>query len=130
LFPESLKPHLIGAVYNWCVEQDLTAHIMVLVDYPGVEVPAGYARDGKIILNISPQATRGLIFQDSCIRFQARFRGVGRKVNIPMAAVMAIYAAETQEGIGFPAPAIPQKSAAETNTPTPGNKKPGLRVIK
>ncbi len=130
LLPDSAKPHLLGAVYSWCVEQGLTPHIVVLVDYPGVEVPAGYARDGKIVLNISPSATHGLVFEDPWIHFQARFGGVGRKINIPMAAVVAIYAAETQEGMGFAEPVIPREDIVQADAPSSVDKKPGLRVIK
>jgi len=134
VLPESAKPHLLQAIYAWCLEQGLTPYILVLVAYPGVSVPAGYDRDGRIVLDISPTATQGLQMADSWIRFQARFGGVARRIEIPMAAVLAIYAAETQEGMGFPEPSLPQAAEPSPSPDTGGQgsrgDRPGLRVIK
>ncbi|MGC8466580.1 MAG: ClpXP protease specificity-enhancing factor [Acidithiobacillus sp.] len=134
VLPESAKPHLLQAIYAWCLEQDLTPYLLVLVDYPGVSVPPGYDRDGRIVLDISPSATQGLQMADSWIQFQARFGGVARRIEIPMAAVLAIYAAETQEGMGFPEPSLPQTPEPDSS-PDSGSRgghgeRPGLRVIK
>ncbi len=135
VLPESAKPHLLQAIYAWCLEQDLTPYLLVLVNYPGVAVPPGYDRDGRIVLDISPSATQGLQMADSWIQFQARFGGVARRIDIPMAAVLAIYAAETQEGMGFPEPTLPQEPEPEAardkgGSSAGGNERPSLRVIK
>jgi len=139
VLPESAKPYLLNGVHQWCVDQGYTPHILVLVAYPGVAVPSGYEKDGRMTLNISPNACRNLNMADGWIRFNARFSGVARTVDVPMAAVIAIYAAETQEGMGFAEPVLPDaqppasgpaersgRSAVSQEKP----ERPSLRVIK
>lgn len=131
LLPESAKPFLLNAIHTWCVEQGFSPFIVVKIDYPGVEVPAGYDRDGRIVLDISPAAVVGLQMADSWIQFQARFGGVARRIAVPMAAVVAIYAAETQEGMGFPEPVAPPSAPEPAQkSDKPVAQRPGLRVIK
>ncbi len=135
MLPESAKPHLLQGIYAWCSEQGYTPYIVALVNFPGVLVPAGYDREGRIVLDISPGATHALQMGEGWIRFQARFGGAPRQIEIPMSAILAIYAAETQEGMGFPEPTQPP----ERPTPGPsgiesagekGGARPNLRVIK
>jgi stringent starvation protein B len=138
LLPESAKPYLLNAIYTWCLEQGYTPYVLVVVDYPGVAVPPGYDRDGRMILDISPRASHGLVMADGWISFSARFGGVARPVDVPMGAVVAIYAAETQEGMGFGEPVLPSEPPPP---PTPGPSstadgeapraaRPQLRVVK
>lgn len=130
MLPESAKPYLIRAIYEWCLEQNNTPHLLVAVDYPGVQVPSGYAKDGKITLNISPRATHGLVMDNQWIQFMARFGGKPMKLEVPVPAVVAVFAAETQEGIGFGEPEQPAAPTPEPEPPAPGTKRPGLRVVK
>ncbi len=138
LLPESAKPYLLNAVYQWCVDQGHTPYILVVVAYPGVSVPSGYEKDGRMILDVSPRACHSLSMADDWISFNARFGGVARTVDVPMAAVAAIYAAETQEGIGFADPEIPttpppsRERGAVENADTSSGKpeRPSLRVVK
>ncbi len=134
LLPESAKPFLLDSIHAWCVEQGYSPFIVVKIDYPGVKVPAGYDRDGRIVLDISPAAVVGLQMADGWIQFQARFGGVARRIAVPMAAVVAIYAAETQEGMGFPEPVIPTSPGPESTPKNPDDRgdtqRPSLRVIK
>ncbi|MHB1582043.1 MAG: ClpXP protease specificity-enhancing factor SspB, partial [Acidithiobacillus sp.] len=61
-----------------------------------------------------------------------------RTVDVPMAAVAAIYAAETQEGMGFADPEIPTtpppppEGGGVENADNPPSKpeRPSLRVVK
>ena len=96
----STKPYLIRAIYEWCVDQDLTPHIVVKVD-THVRVPAGYTRDGQIVLNLSPNATAQLQMGNEVITFQARFGGVTHSLYVPVANVLGIYAAQTGQGMAF-----------------------------
>ena len=96
----STKPYLIRAIYEWCVDQDLTPHIVVKVD-PHVRVPTGYTRDGQIVLNLSPNATAQLQMGNEAITFQARFGGVAHSLYVPVANVLGIYAAQTGQGMAF-----------------------------
>ncbi|MEL5848678.1 MAG: ClpXP protease specificity-enhancing factor SspB [Candidatus Igneacidithiobacillus chanchocoensis] len=131
LLPESSKPFLLDAIHAWCVAQGYSPFVVVKVDYPGVEVPPGYDRDGRIVLDLSPSAVHGLQMVDAWIHFQARFGGVARRISVPMAAVVAIYAAETQEGMGFPEPILPVDPDPKTEKgQTTEPQRPSLRVVK
>ncbi|CAG0989888.1 partial Stringent starvation protein B, partial [Anaerolineae bacterium] len=53
----SLKPYLIRAVYEWCVDQDLTPYLLVNAKGSNVVVPRhSVQEDGRIVLNLRPQA--------------------------------------------------------------------------
>lgn len=96
----STKPYLIRAIHEWCVDQGLTPHIAVVIDRH-VIVPTGYARDGQIILNLSPDATSQLVIGNETITFQARFGGKAHALLVPIANVIAVYAAQNGQGMAF-----------------------------
>ena len=138
MLPESAKSYLLNAVYQWCVDQGYTPYILVVVAYPGVSVPSGYEKDGRMILDVSPRAFHSPNMAHAWITFNARFGGVARTVDVPMAAVAAIYAAETQEGMGFADPEMPStppptpEEGGGVNADKPAGKpeRPALRVVK
>lgn len=78
-----------------------TPHIVVDANAPGVEIPAGHARDGRIILNISQSATRDLILGNDIVAFEARFGGSPFYIKLPVASVLGIYARESGQGMIF-----------------------------
>ena len=88
------RPYLLRAFYEWLLDNQLTPHLVVDVTLPGVQVPMEYARDGQIVLNIAPRAVGNLELANDEVRFNARFGGIPRKVSVPLAAVLAIYARE------------------------------------
>lgn len=132
----ALKTHLLRAVYDWAVESGFTPHIVVDVNAPGVQAPTGYADNaGRLILNLHPRALKGFHFDDSWIRFSARFGGSPFNVETPLAAVLAIYAKENGQGISFPAgsDADPGDNGDGPLDPDTGGgppKRPSLRVVK
>ena len=95
------RPYLLRAFYEWLLDNQLTPHLVVDVMMPGVNVPMEYARDGQIVLNIAPRAVGNLELANDEVRFNARFGGVPRQVNVPLAAVLAIYARENGAGTMF-----------------------------
>lgn len=95
------RPYLLRAFYDWLLDNQLTPHLVVDVTLPGVNVPMEYARDGQIVLNIAPRAVGNLELGNDEVRFNARFGGVPRQVNVPMAAVLAVYARENGAGTMF-----------------------------
>ncbi|MGX9251080.1 ClpXP protease specificity-enhancing factor [Pantoea ananatis] len=100
------RPYLLRAIYDWLLDNQLTPHLVVDINLPGVQVPLEYARDGQIVLNIAPRAVGNLELGNDEVSFNARFGGVPRQVNVPMAAVLAIYARENGAGTMFePEPA-------------------------
>lgn len=98
----SRRPYLIRALYDWVLENDLTPHLLVAADAPGVNVPRQFVTDdGKITVNISPGAVRGLALENELISFSARFSGANYNVAVPPGAVLALYARENGEGMLF-----------------------------
>jgi stringent starvation protein B len=68
-------PYLIRAIWEWCVDNGFTPYVAVKVD-SATRVPMEYVRNGEIVLNISPDATRNLKIGNELIQFSARFNGV------------------------------------------------------
>lgn len=95
------RPYLLKAFYNWIIDSQCTPHVVVSATAPGVEVPEQHIDNGKIVLNVSPMATRDLDINHDNINFRARFSGVERKIFAPIEAVMAVYAVENGRGIVF-----------------------------
>ncbi|HJV27061.1 MAG TPA: ClpXP protease specificity-enhancing factor [Aromatoleum sp.] len=96
----STKPYLVRAIFDWCLDQGFTPYVAVQVDERTV-VPPGYARDGQIVLNLSPDATNHLVMGNELITFQARFGGVAHALSLPIANVLAVYARENGHGMAF-----------------------------
>lgn len=95
------RPYLLRAVNDWLLDNGLTPHLIVDATVVGVVVPMEFVRDGQIVLNIAPRSVGNLELGDDEIRFNARFGGVPRRVEIPLAAVLAIYARENGAGMAF-----------------------------
>ncbi|MFC0322658.1 ClpXP protease specificity-enhancing factor [Gallibacterium melopsittaci] len=99
--PTPKRPYLLRAYFDWLVDNDLTPYLVVDANYPHVEVPVEYVRDGQIVLNLSPNAVGNLSLGNEEIRFSARFQGVIRHIVIPLGAALAIYARENGDGVMF-----------------------------
>jgi len=132
----STRPYLIRALYEWIEDNGMTPHILVDADQPGVTVPKQHVRDGQIILNINPAAVRDLRLGNDWIEFNARFGGVARSVQIPVSAILAIYARENGQGMAFgeektddhePPPSTP---SADEPPAKPPRRKPTLKIVK
>ena len=70
-----LKPYLIRALYDWIIDNDLTPYLLVDAEHPEAVVPRQYVQDGKIVLNLKPQAISALALGNRTIAFNARFGG-------------------------------------------------------
>jgi len=123
----SNKPYLIRAIYDWIVDNDLTPYLLVNAEYPGVEVPQEHVSGGRIVLNVSPKACRGLHLDNDKIVFTARFSGQSTQMLLTPAAVLAIYAKENGRGMEFGeeydgpmAPPVKEKTT---------HKKPFLKLV-
>lgn len=130
----STRPYLIRAIHQWAVDNNLTPHILVDASAAGVKVPAGYVQDGRVTLNIHPQAVRNLELGNEWLLFSARFGGQSLAVEIPSAAVLAVYVRETGRGIFFQGE-DDMSTAAGGPTPPPSPtpappKGPRLKVVK
>ena len=122
------RPYLIRAMHEWMLDNGLTPHIVADARADGVRIPTEHVEDGKIVLNVSDAATRGLVLGNDEIMFEARFNGVARQLTIPVRAVLGIYARETGQGMIF--------SAEEAPPPDPGGTsrtvatRPTLKIVK
>ena len=134
----SQTPYLIRALWQWCTDAGLSPQILVHVD-DTVRVPRAVVVDGRIVLDISAEATNQLELGDEWITFQARFGTKVENLSIPVGNVMAIYAEETNQGMAFDVtpmqgdtdekdddePSEPKQATSENpNSPSP------LKVVK
>ena len=97
----SSRPYLVRALYEWIVDNDCTPHMLVNAEYPKVQVPDGFASDGQIVLNISPNAVRNLHMDNDAVSFEGRFSGVSHSLFVPSGAILGIYARENGQGMVF-----------------------------
>jgi stringent starvation protein B len=120
-------------MHEWMLDNGLTPHVVVDAKRDGVHVPDGHVKDGKIVLNISPSATRALSLGNDAVTFEARFGGVSQQLVIPIAAVLGIYARETGQGMIFGEDDSPSPAPSDDGAPPPqsgGDRRPKLKVIK
>jgi stringent starvation protein B len=97
----SSRPYLIRAIYQWVIDNDHTPYMLVDAEREGVEVPADYVENGRIVLNLAPTAIRGLSLGNEIVEFKARFGGELRPISVPAHAVLALYSRETGQGMMF-----------------------------
>ena len=132
----SRRPYLLRAMHEWISDSNQTPHIVVDASIEGVEVPRQYVQGGKIILNVSSNATSMLSLGNEVVRFRARFGAATYDVSVPIIAVLGIYARETGQGMIFseadspPQPPAPPSEPAPTTTGEGKRSKPTLKVIK
>ena len=127
----SNRPYLIRAVHEWISDNGMTPYLLVDANVPGVQVPASAIKDGRIVLNVAARAVTQLDLGNHIIRFMARFSGVSQSIELPVAAVQAIYAQETGQGMMMPAENGTAETQPEPSPDPEAPKKPShLRVIK
>lgn len=147
------RPYLLRAYYHWLLDNQLTPFLVVKAPYYGVKVPLETVKDGKVVLNIAPQAVTEFEMGMDALRFGVCFSGIPQEVVIPLAAVVGIYARENGAGTLFaeePAyqqvaklPTVPGQERApeldrrqshqdqsEPSPTTPSDRRTALRIIK
>ncbi|APF04419.1 TPA: ClpXP protease specificity-enhancing factor [Legionella pneumophila] len=127
----SNRPYLIRAFYDWIVDNDLTPYILVDASNPNVQVPREHVQHDRIVLNISPSATRGLLLENDRIVFTARFSGQTEQIFVAPNAVLEIYAKENGRGIAFSVDEDdepPPKTSSSSDSAT--KNKPSLKLVK
>lgn len=134
----SSRPYLVRALYEWIVDNTFTPYLLVNTASAEVLVPRAFIENGRIILNISPDATHSLILGNDSITFNARFSGAAMDVVVPVTNVLAIYAKENGQGMMFenqddsPSDPTTPTSIGERSTPPIEirAKKPTLKIVK
>jgi len=139
----SHRPYLLRALAEWIADNDMTPHLLVDATQAGVQVPASAVKEGRVVLNIAQRAVAHLVIDNLTVSFSARFGGVSYPVNVPISAVLAIYARETGQGMALPEdigagpggpsdddePPTPDAPLPDDDAPPPA-KRPHLRVVK
>ena len=125
----SSRPYLIRALYEWIVDNYLTPHLLVNAQVPGVSVPEQYIKEGRIVLNVGPNAVEDLLIANDAVSFSARFNEGVRHLYVPTVAVLAIYASENGRGMFF---SDEDEFDDESSTTGGGVRKgkPDLKVVK
>jgi stringent starvation protein B len=145
----SRRPYLLRAMLDWMIDCGHTPHLIVDAAPEGVRVPKAYVKEGRIVLNISPNATQSLQIDGEAVSFNARFGGVAQVIHVPIDAVLGIYARETGQGMVFsaegdagpgeggPGAGPPAPPSTPLQGGTPGEKprggkgnRPSLKVVK
>ena len=130
----SSRPYLIRALYDWIIDNGLTPYLLVDAARDGVQAPTDFADEGgRLVLNISPRAVRGLDLGQEDICFSARCGGTPWDVHLPTAAIIAIYARENGQGMMFSdddQPQPPDDGSTEDDRPAGAARRPNLRVVK
>lgn len=138
----SNRPYLLRAIYDWVTDNDLTPYVLVDAGFAGVRVPPQVVKDGQVVLNLAMRAVANLDLGNDWISFQARFSGVSQTIQIPVQAVLALYAQENGQGMMFPAedeggktpppspPDSDDSSSAPDSDEKPKRGTPHLRVVK
>ncbi len=126
-----LKPYLIRSIYEWIIDNDTTPHLLVDAENTTVQVPKEFVENGRIVLNMRPAAIQGLVLGDQIIEFNTRFSGKHVHINVPVVAVLALYAKENGRGMVFDAE-DEDYNDSETEFPeeNPSKSKPQLRIVK
>lgn len=130
----STKPYMIRALHEWCVDNNLTPHLLVAVN-PQTRVPVAFVKDGEIVLNLNYSATKDLHMDNEAIVFSARFSGVSQNIYVPMSAVKGIFARENGQGMFFEidTKALAKNVSADVesaDSKKAEKKKPTLTIVK
>lgn len=127
----SNRPYLIRALYEWLVDNGLTPHLLVDAEKKDVVVPRQFVEEGRIVLNVTPTAVRGLALGNDYITFNARFGGTPMDVVVPPEAVLGIYARENGRGMLFPEESSSDGDGTPPDDdPKPPRDRPALKVVK
>lgn len=137
----STKPYMVRAIHEWCVDNGLTPHLMVVVNGQ-TRVPIAFVKEGEIVLNLNYSATKDLHIDNEAITFSARFGGVSQNLYVPMAAVRGIFARENGQGMFFEisdqvevssvnlGANVASKPAYDSTADAQQKKKPTLTIVK
>ncbi len=117
----TVKPYFLRAIYEWCIDCNHEPYILALEPK---NIPAGLAKDGRIVFNISPESVRKLLINDETVSFEARFSNQVRNISITMDEVLAIYEGGSGKGLFFP-----ENTEAATTKAEEPTQKPELRVL-
>ena len=114
----SIKSYLIQAIWNWCNDCGLSPYILVNVD-ENCTVPMEFVQDGRIIFDISSEATHSLSFEESSLSFEARFGEKAMHCFVPYRNIIGMFPnEEPNKGMMFsPESDEPEENENKVRTP-------------
>jgi stringent starvation protein B len=117
-------------MHQWISDCGYTPHAIVDANAAGVEVPQAFVKEGKIVLNLSLNATQRLELANDWVEFDARFSGVVHHVRFPVSSVLGVYARETGEGMVFSDADLGPEPPPAAPPPEEAPRRPRLTVVK
>lgn len=127
----TFKPYVVKASYEWIIDNEMTPQVIVNTGFDGVDVPPEYRGEPgdvahKILLNISPRAASGIVFdmREKSISFYSNFSGATYPVKFPFEAIESIHSRESGEGNLF------KMDYSKTKGPEEKAARPALRLVK
>lgn len=128
--------YLIRAIHEWCIDNNLTPHLLVKVD-AHTRVPMAYVKNGEIVLNVNYTAVKDLQIDNDAVVFSARFNGVAQHIYVPIHRIGGVFARENGQGMFFevtdgqaPDPGQRDQAPVVEAVDPPTAKKSHLKVVK
>ena len=95
-----LRSYIIKSTYEWLIDHSFTPYLLVDTEYDNINVPTNYIdEDGKILLDLSPQAIQNISLSDTEISFDATFDGEFMTVVVPIESILELSSKETEQGM-------------------------------
>ncbi|MGE0187869.1 MAG: ClpXP protease specificity-enhancing factor [Steroidobacteraceae bacterium] len=126
----SRRPYLVRAMHEWMTDNLQTPHLIVDALAANLEIPRQFVQDGKIILNISFNATQNLVMGNERIEFNARFGGKTHHVVVPVPALLGVYARESGQGLVFGDEDVPPSQPTPPDSATDSSSSDGAPITK
>ena len=124
------RPYLLRGLYEWIIDNKMTPHIILNVEKVDTDIPREHIENGKLVLNIHPNAVKDLEIGNKYIRFKTRFGGRSVPVVAEINAVVAIYTKENGKGMIFPVEEQDTDLPEDSPETQPKGKTPHLKVVK
>ncbi len=127
------RPYFLRAVLDWIADNGWTPNVLVDAHCPGVMgIPPDRLQDGRVVLDVGPDACPDFLFDGETLRGHLRFGSVATAVVIPTAAVLAIFARENQQGLLFTDEENEEsgEGSGPGSAPPPGRGRPRLYRVK
>ncbi|HOX72731.1 MAG: ClpXP protease specificity-enhancing factor [Dokdonella sp.] len=126
----SNRPYLLRAIHEWINDNGMTPYILVEASAPGVRVPPSTIKDGRVVLSVASRAVARFEIGMETVSFLARFGGVSHSIELPVSAVLAIYAQENGQGMMFQSEDPPSSPPPEPPAPEQPARRARLHVVK
>ena len=92
--------YLINAIYQWCIDSQLTPHILVVNNEKlTLQLPKNFSISKELVFNISNTAVKNLTIGTQNVKFNAMFNGIACSLNIDIKNILYIFAKEINDGL-------------------------------